>query len=39
MGFSDITTKVGQMREKFKEYLEAENIQHLLGKEIELNIN
>ena len=26
MGFSDITTKVCQMREKFKEYPEAENI-------------
>ncbi len=26
------------MREKFKEYPEAENIQQLLGKEIELNI-
>ena len=38
MGFSDITTKVGQMREKFKEYPEAENIQQLLGKEIELDI-
>ena len=26
------------MREKFKEYPEAENIQQLLGKEIELDI-
>ena len=39
MGFSDITTKVGQMREKFKEYPEAENIQQLLGKEIALDIH
>ena len=38
MGFSDITTKVGQMREKFKEYPNVENIQQLLGKEIELDI-
>ena len=38
MGFSDITTKVGQMREKFKEYPNVTNIQQLLGKEIELDI-
>jgi hypothetical protein len=39
MGFSDITTKVGQMREKFKEYPNVTNIQQLLGKEIELDIH
>ena len=39
MGFSDITEKCGIMREKFKEYQEATDIQDLLQKEINLNIH
>ena len=39
MGFSDITKKVNQMRRKFNEYKDADNIQQLLGKEIELDIH
>ena len=39
LGFEDITKKVNQMRRKFNEYKDAENIQHLLGKEIELDIH
>ena len=38
MGFSDITKKSQQMREKFKEYPEEDNIQSLLDKEIKLGI-
>ena len=39
LGFEDITKKVNQMRRKFNEYKDAENIQHLLGKEIQLDIH
>ena len=38
MGFSDITEKVEQMREKFQEYQDTENIQDLLYKEIQLGV-
>jgi len=38
MGFSDITTKAEQMRKKFEEYPDAENIQDLLYKEIQLGV-
>ena len=37
MGFSDITEKCGIMREHFKEYKEATDIQNLL--QIEMNLN
>ena len=39
LGFEDITKKVGQMRKKFDVYKDAENIQQLLGKEIQLDIH
>lgn len=39
MGFSDITKKVQQMREKFLEYPEATDIQDLLNTEIKLGIH
>ena len=39
LGFEDITKKVNQMRRKFNEYKDADNIQQLLGKEIELDIH
>ena len=39
MGFSDITEKCEIMREKFKAYPEATDIQNLLEKEMELKIH
>ena len=39
MGFSDITTKSQIMRERFKEYPDATDIQNLLNKEMELGIH
>ena len=38
-GFSDITSKVGKMRRKFKKYPECKDVQKLITKEIELNIH
>jgi hypothetical protein len=38
-GFSDITSKVGKMRRKFKKYPECKDIQKLITKEIELDIH
>jgi hypothetical protein len=38
MGFSDITKKAEQMRKKFDVYPESNDIQELLGKEIQLGI-
>ena len=38
MGFSDITTKAEQMRQKFQEYPDSTDIQDLLYKEIQLGI-
>lgn len=39
MGFQDITKKVQQMREKFKQYPEAQDIQNLLQIEINMGIH
>ena len=39
MGFSDITEKCGIMREKFKQYPEATDIQNLLQIEMDKNIH
>jgi len=39
MGFSDITSKVEKMRQKFKEYPECKTIQQLVLKEMELNLH
>ena len=39
MGFSDITSKVEKMRQKFKEYPQCKTIQQLILKEKELNIH
>jgi len=39
MGFSDITSKVEKMRQKFREYPQCKTIQQLILKEIELNIH
>ena len=38
MGFSDITEKCELMRQRFKEYTDAESIQDLCNKEIELEL-
>ena len=38
MGFSDITTKAEQMRVKFEEYQDSNDIQDLLYKEIQLGV-
>ena len=38
MGFSDITKKAEQVRKKFEEYPDANDIQDLLSKEIQLGI-
>ena len=39
MGFSDITTKSQIMRERFREYPDATDIQYLLNRELELGIH
>jgi hypothetical protein len=39
MGFADITSKSQIMRERFKEYPDATDIQNLLNKEMELGIH